>query len=242
MKHRFSKTTILIGVACSLILLGLFLLILLPKQSFAACEPIVFDLSKEDICLLSFDVSDCEIRLRQGETSSVVATGFYREELQFVRENGIISLKESTSLFGIGAEPVGAVTYWQHQTPQSERKIEITLSPDDCYLPLSFALQDVVADVSGSFYHLTITAADSDIHMSLPMFHDIRADLDQCQTVFDTSRSLAGFSRLIESFDCDFSFNGENAVNSDSYQATEADDFLKLRLQGGSADITIDRS
>lgn len=242
MKHRFSKMTVLIGVACAFILLGLFLLILLPKQSFAACEPIVFDLSKEDMRLLSLDVSDCEITLRQGKTSSVVAMGFYREQLQFVRENGIISLKESTSLLGIGAEPVGAVTYWTHKTAQTERKIEITLAPDDCYVPLSFALQHAVADFSGSFAHITVTATDSELYMSIPMFHDIRADLSQCQTKFDTSRSSESFSRLIESFGCDFSFNGENAVNSDSYQASGGDDFLEIRLQGGSADIIIDRS
>lgn len=242
MKHRFSKTTVLISVACALILLGLFLLILLPKQSFAVCEPIVFDLSKEDMRLLSFDISDCEIILRQGETSSIVATGFYREELQFVRENGSISLKESTSLFGIGAVPVGVVTYWQHKTPQDERKIEITLSPDDSYLPLSFALQNTVVDFSGSFYHMSLTAVNSEIDMSIEAFHDIRVDLDQCKTNFHIFRSLDSFSRLIESFDCDFSFNGETAVNSDSYQAAEADDILKLRLQGGSADIAIDRS
>lgn len=222
----------LLLVSLCLVVLGGILLLVSYSLSDGSSEKILTP--DFEFQTIQIDLSDCRLSVRSADSTYVVMRGFRESDLTLHEKNGVLIL--SRREFGDSTITLsGIAKYWfEGKDRVDEKEIILYLSSEDAEKPINIALQDSILLLENDLDYLTLHADRSSVSANSFSFLRFDANLHGCTTQLTLSLHADDFSRNVESFDTDFSVNGDTHVNADYYEAENPSAEFIVEASGGS--------
>lgn len=235
MKKRF---LVLLVLSLLLICVGTVLLVVLSQREDPSLGEKNFSWQEEDLTSLFLELSDCHVTVMRGEVSQIQCSGFPEDELSFRLSRGKGTLRKTDdfweSFFSVG---LFARMEERISPKNGERKVLLTLSEKDAGALIGLTLNNADLTVDGEFLFLMVTADSSRLDVTLSRCHRFSGQLNDCVSNFVLDQNGHDFSRKIDGYACGLSLNGNERVNSETFDAPDSEDLLKLVIQGGSISL-----